>query len=744
MAYNTNNPLGSNDFRDLSDNATNFDNYANGPQPTYPNRFGALKLSIEGMNQQFNSAQDGREVAFDQFLESSAFVNIGDYGAGLNFTSRSQYMVRDGYAYRLALDTTLPYTTTGNWALEQTNFSLVNYDDILRQDLASADGSRLVNGAFRVVNTVAEALALPITNNPNVFILGYWSALDGGGPGACKIDSADLTTPIDDGTCFLMANGSRLKTLDNSKVSVRQFGAVPGLSTLANAQRNTVAFRNATLSYKNAWNFYKTSLKSRAVYVPPGDYNLSNGFTVPPGCTIFADALGTARIKILNSTADATNAIKMCLVGKVINDTTFAIEATTGAYVTNPPPAIDKLYLNPQNSTTAVGVYGVPGFKLGDLWIQALVGIDIDEGSGDGLIGQVSVEDSSSIALRLGNCQNIVMDALYTFSNISPVVVAGTAYNVDIGILQANYSTTSVLSTSDGITCGRISIGKLVCNQNVQYGTFTSVIRTRSSGCDIRIGELDARNYNGWAWNNETGLGNSVSIGFAKLRQAPNNPVSTLGTTAKGFRVNNSRLTIQHLDTDGISDSPLTYDSTVDATSFLRVISAKIGTHVTAAPVLLVSGTQGSISLTGVENGSGKALFGNSSLKVNFKNCTNPFPVVSEGGRQAIKIPFSGNVSSWSMTVVANTNPGGSSAHRRSRKYWLTQETSYTSVPATGLFSASLGNSGFGTTYSPDIVAQVDIGTVGAGAVLPYVQNGNFVISFPSTYAAIAYTIEQE
>ena len=53
MAYNTNNPLGSNDFRDLSDNATNFDNYANGPQPAYPNRFGAQKLSIEGQQQAF-------------------------------------------------------------------------------------------------------------------------------------------------------------------------------------------------------------------------------------------------------------------------------------------------------------------------------------------------------------------------------------------------------------------------------------------------------------------------------------------------------------------------------------------------------------------------------------------------------------------------------------------------------------------------------------------------------------------
>lgn len=144
MAYNTNNPLGSKDPKDLYDNATNFDLYSNGPDPMYPNRFGAFKLSIEGMNQQFNDAQTGRQTEFDQFLADSAFVFIGDYGAGLNFTSRSQYMIRDGIAYRLAPSATLPYTTTGNWALEAVNFTPISSDDILRQDLAEDTGSSLV------------------------------------------------------------------------------------------------------------------------------------------------------------------------------------------------------------------------------------------------------------------------------------------------------------------------------------------------------------------------------------------------------------------------------------------------------------------------------------------------------------------------------------------------------------------------------------------------------------------------
>lgn len=156
MAYNTGNALGSDNFRDLSDNAVNFDLYSNGPEPAYPNRFGALKLSITGMNMQFTQAEAGRAAQFADFLEQSGFVYIGDYGAGLTFTTRTQYTVRDGVLYRLAPSTTVPYTTTGNWALEQTKFVAFDTDDVLRQELASSTGTTFVG---RGTGTLEDALA---------------------------------------------------------------------------------------------------------------------------------------------------------------------------------------------------------------------------------------------------------------------------------------------------------------------------------------------------------------------------------------------------------------------------------------------------------------------------------------------------------------------------------------------------------------------------------------------------------
>lgn len=144
MPYNTLNPLGSKDPRDLYDNATNFDNYSVGLDPFYPNRFGVMKLSIEGQQQAFTAAQTGREEQFQAQLGAMGYTWLGDYGPGLVFTSRNQYTVRDGVAYVLANSTTVPYTTTGNWATEVSKFKALSSDDILRGDLAEADGATLI------------------------------------------------------------------------------------------------------------------------------------------------------------------------------------------------------------------------------------------------------------------------------------------------------------------------------------------------------------------------------------------------------------------------------------------------------------------------------------------------------------------------------------------------------------------------------------------------------------------------
>jgi len=107
--YNTGNALGSNDLKDLSDNAIVFDRYANSDSPSVTDRFSRRRETIAGMNARFSG-----------FIDGIGFSYAGEYAAGLTLSSRLQYVVREGVEYRLAPSTTLPYTLTGTWATDQS------------------------------------------------------------------------------------------------------------------------------------------------------------------------------------------------------------------------------------------------------------------------------------------------------------------------------------------------------------------------------------------------------------------------------------------------------------------------------------------------------------------------------------------------------------------------------------------------------------------------------------------------
>lgn len=130
--FNTGNPLGSSAVKDLYDNAENLDTAVNDvANETWVDRLGVTRKTFYGMEQDFQ-----------QFLIDSGYVNIGDYAAGLEITARNQTFWRDGELYRAGASLDLPYTTTGDWASEESLF-VATGDRSLRQDLsnvASEDG----------------------------------------------------------------------------------------------------------------------------------------------------------------------------------------------------------------------------------------------------------------------------------------------------------------------------------------------------------------------------------------------------------------------------------------------------------------------------------------------------------------------------------------------------------------------------------------------------------------------------
>lgn len=136
MTFDTGNPLGSTDPRDLSDNSENFDRFANGTDPSYSDRLGNTRKSFSGM-----------ESDFQQFLLNSGYEDLGTYAAGIEVTARNQIILDGGEYWRVAAGTAIPYTTTGAGMPEGGAFVSVG-DANLRQDLASGSpgkGASLVS-----------------------------------------------------------------------------------------------------------------------------------------------------------------------------------------------------------------------------------------------------------------------------------------------------------------------------------------------------------------------------------------------------------------------------------------------------------------------------------------------------------------------------------------------------------------------------------------------------------------------
>lgn len=202
--YNTGNPLGSTDARDLYDNASNMDEGMNSGTPSFTDRLGVLRKTWNGLETEFDLAQTGRETEFQNFLVASGFVSLGNYAAGMNFTLYNQYMARAGFFYRPA-PSSIPFTTTGTWVGGDENlFVLLSADDVLRQDLANAidpaKGAGLVGRSAIFADSVASML-LQIRDDSRVFVVkGYYAGTKVGG-GVFYWDAAS-TEAEDLGTIF--------------------------------------------------------------------------------------------------------------------------------------------------------------------------------------------------------------------------------------------------------------------------------------------------------------------------------------------------------------------------------------------------------------------------------------------------------------------------------------------------------------------------------------------------------------
>lgn len=156
----------------------------------------------------------------------------------------------------------------------------------LRADLGSSNtnlGVSLVNGAIRVVDSIAALKALSKAANSRVFVSGYYSAGDGGG-GNYWYDSTDITSADNGGSIIVAADGGRWKLINNGQISVKQFGA----------KGNGIA--DDTQNIQNAINYLITV--GGTLYFPNGKYIISGTGLIVDQSALSSDATLT-RINIV-------------------------------------------------------------------------------------------------------------------------------------------------------------------------------------------------------------------------------------------------------------------------------------------------------------------------------------------------------------------------------------------------------------------------------------------------------------
>lgn len=215
--YNTGNPVGSADPRDLYDNAQVFDEQVNNiSSPTVNDRFGRARVTL---------------------ANQLGYNFKGDYSAGITLNNYNDYIRYDGEFYGPSASATLPYTTTAT--LPDADSNLVGRGDaVLRQDLASSPsggnaGSLLVNGVTHAVSSRTAMKAYDVPPGTQ------FSLEEGGRSGKFVVKSGTPPSDPQEGIFVALTNSNYAQRIWEGAAYVDWFGADPANSD------NTAAYDGA-------------------------------------------------------------------------------------------------------------------------------------------------------------------------------------------------------------------------------------------------------------------------------------------------------------------------------------------------------------------------------------------------------------------------------------------------------------------------------------------------------------------
>jgi len=286
--YNTGNPIESTDVRDMSDNAKNFDDFANSKSNEFTDRFGVERKTIHGMNSQF-----------DSHILNMGFTRVGTFAAGATLTNPRQTLLwaiadgGDGQEYgwsgsfipsgKVVPPLSTPNTTggisVGAWISRFDPELRIQVREALRRSYAEA-GYNLVNGSFEVGGTLVNVNDVLLQERTGKAFSGPAGPVAAGTYPA----SGGFVDRSGSATAFIQKGAGAVPRTAQDKmrewVSVKDFGA----------EGDGVA--DDTAAIQDALNSGATKVELSA-----GTYNTTAPIVIPSGISFVGEGQRLSKIK---------------------------------------------------------------------------------------------------------------------------------------------------------------------------------------------------------------------------------------------------------------------------------------------------------------------------------------------------------------------------------------------------------------------------------------------------------------